>query len=312
VRAGHVLAWLIVAAQLAGCGARAAAPAFSTTPTVAPQRDSPPTVSHPQPLSVRPPVARPPSVGSPGETSPPRRVSPAIVEHGPRSRRWVALTFDADMTRAMLSELRTGRVHGWYDAALFAELRATRTPATIFLTGLWTERYPAVVRRLARDPRFELENHSLDHAGWVTPCYGLPTVSGVPSKRREIARASRIIERVAHVTPRYFRFPGGCASAADRHLVAGFGERPVGWDVVSGDAFQSDPAAIVRAVLSGVRPGSIVVAHCIGAPNTPATARAMAIVVPALRARGYRFVTLRRLLEQPRHAASAAAPTPLR
>lgn len=237
-----------------------------------------------------------------------RRVSSAIVDHGPRTRRWVALTFDADMTRGMLGQLHSGAVHGWYDAALFAELRATHTPATIFLAGLWTAQYPAIVRRLARDPHFELENHSLDHAAWTASCYGLPAVSGLSAKRQEIAGAAQIIERFAHVTPRYFRFPGGCASAADRRLVAGYGERPVGWDVVSGDAFQSDPAAIVSAVLSGVRPGSIVVAHCIGAPNTPATARAMAIIIPRLRARGYRFVTLRRLLDAPRTHASVAEP----
>jgi len=223
-------------------------------------------------------------------------VPASIIKHGPRTRRWVALTFDADMTRGMRAMLRSGRVRGWYDAALFAELRATRTPATIFLTGLWTRQYPEIVRGLARDQLFELENHSLDHAGFLTPCYGLPTVSGQPSKRQEIAAARATIEHVAGVVPRYFRFPGGCQTQADVRLVASYGERPVGWDVVSGDAFQPDPAPIVRAVLAGVQPGSIVVAHCVGAPNTPATAAAMTTIIPALRARGYRFVTLRRLL----------------
>lgn len=216
--------------------------------------------------------------------------------HGSRNRRWVALTFDADMTRGMLTMLRSGRVHGWYDAALFDELRATGTPATIFLTGLWTRTYPEIVRQLARDPLFELENHSLDHAGWVTPCYGLPTVTSAAAKRSEIGGARDIIKRVAGVTPGFFRFPGGCAKRADVRLVEAHGEHPVGWDVVSGDAFQTNPAVIVRAVLSGVRPGSIIVAHCVGAPNTPATAAAIREIIPALRARGYRFVTLDRLL----------------
>ena len=49
-------------------------------------------------------------------------------------------------------------------------------------------------------------------------------------------------------------------------------------------------------VLDDVRPGSIVVMHLIGAPNAPATAAALRTVIPALRARGYRFVTLRELL----------------
>jgi peptidoglycan/xylan/chitin deacetylase (PgdA/CDA1 family) len=72
----------------------------------------------------------------------------------------------------------------------------------------------------------------------------------------------------------------------------------VQWDVISGDAFERDPAVIVRAVLGQVRPGSIVIAHCIGAPNAPATAAAMRVIIPALRARGYRFVTVAQLLSE--------------
>jgi peptidoglycan/xylan/chitin deacetylase (PgdA/CDA1 family) len=219
-----------------------------------------------------------------------------VIAHGSRRRRWVALTFDADMTQLMRSMLRSGRQASWVDQSLFLELEQTGTPATIFLTGLWTETYPRMVRRLARDPLFELENHSLDHAGWERPCYGLPSVPSNAAKRREVLSTRSIIERVAGVRPLYFRFPGGCSSAADRRLVASTGERPVGWDVVSGDAFNANTAAIVSAVVGGVRPGSIVVAHCIGPPNAPATAAAIAQIIPALRAHGYRFVTLRRLL----------------
>jgi peptidoglycan/xylan/chitin deacetylase (PgdA/CDA1 family) len=66
--------------------------------------------------------------------------------------------------------------------------------------------------------------------------------------------------------------------------------------VVSGDAFQSDPKVVVRAVLAGVQPGSIIVMHLMGAPNTPATADALATLIPELRARGYEFITLREML----------------
>lgn len=226
-------------------------------------------------------------------------VAPGQVLHGPRGRRWIALTFDADMTHAMQGALRAGRVPGgWYDRALFDELRATQTPATIFLTGLWTAQYPDVVRRLSADPRFELDNHSVDHSAFATPCFGLPTVGSTAAKRQEIASARAAIRRASGHTPRYFRFPGGCATGADVRLVRSYGELPVLWDVVSGDAFQRDPDVIVRSVLDSVRPGSIIVAHCIGAPNTPATAAALHVLIPRLRGEGYRFVTLSRLLSR--------------
>lgn len=221
---------------------------------------------------------------------------PAPITHGSRDRREVALTFDADMTQGMLGLLESGKVARWYDPELIAYLRRTRTPATVFLTGLWAKTYPGIVRSLARDRLFELENHSYDHAAWKDPCYGLPVVKTAARKRFEVAGSARIIESVAGRAPRYFRFPGGCFAPADLAIVAAAGERVVGWDVVSGDAFQPDPAVVERAVLDGVRPGSIVVMHFMGAPNAPATAAALKIVVPELKARGYRFVTLRELL----------------
>lgn len=265
---------LLVAALLGGCA--------SGGVSSAPQSSLPKPRPKPQRQRAAPPATP--------------AVPEGLVLHGPRTRRRVALTFDADMTVGMREQLRSGRVRGWYDRALFQELKKTHTPATIFLTGLWTAQYPSEVRALAKDPLIELDNHSFDHAGFLTPCYGLPTLSTERQKHTEIVAARRIIRRIARVSPRYFRFPGGCHTAADVRLVRAYGERPVQWDVVSGDAFEPDAGVIVHSVLSQVRPGSIVIAHCIGAPNTPATAAAFARIIPALRARGYRLVTLGELL----------------
>lgn len=288
MRLGPILLAFALAVAAAGCGG-GSSPSLRAVGT------------HVPPPASRPATPPPPRVPAPVRAIRPRaaaslRASATLLTHGPRRHRWIALTFDADMTHGMLAELRSGRQRTWIDHALFRELRATHTPATIMLTGLWTRTYPAFVRGLARDPLFELENHSYDHDAFERPCYGLPAVSSTAARRFEVTAAERIIERVAGRAPRFFRFPGGCGTAADRRLVARLGLRPTGWSAESNDAFQPDPQVIVRSVLATARPGAIVVAHCIGAPNTPATARAMAEVIPALRARGYRFVTLEQLL----------------
>ena len=222
--------------------------------------------------------------------------TPRLILHGPRTHPRVALTFDADMTYAMIADLRSGKVRSWYDRAVVRTLRRTHTPATIFLTGLWVKTYPAAVRSFAHDPLFELENHSWDHAAWAGTCYGLPAVRSRKRKRAEVLKTKAIIQRVARVKPRYFRFPGGCLSKADLRLVASLGEQPVQWDVISGDSFLTDPAKVESEVLRQVRPGSIVVMHLVGPARTPATAPAVRALIPKLRARGYRFVTLKRLL----------------
>lgn len=226
----------------------------------------------------------------------------AVIAHGSRDRPWVALTFDADMTQAMLGRLRSGEVASYYDARIVRELRRRRVPATIFLTGLWTQAYPSVARSLARDPLFQLENHSMDHAAFAEDCFALGFAGDEAAKEREVQDAAGVIAAVTGVRTRYFRFPGGCASAGDVRLVERLDHRAVGWDVSSADAVAADPAVVVEAVLQDVRPGSIVAMHLNGSPNSPATAEALRVVIPELRRRGFRFVTLRRLLETPSDA----------
>jgi peptidoglycan-N-acetylglucosamine deacetylase len=50
--------------------------------------------------------------------------------------------------------------------------------------------------------------------------------------------------------------------------------------VVSGDVGQSDAKAVAREVLEEAKPGSIVVLHLVGAPNAPATAKALREIIP--------------------------------
>jgi hypothetical protein len=90
------------------------------------------------------------------------------------------LTFDADMTPAMLRRLQSGAIGSYYNSALIDELRKRRVPATLFLTGLWMQHYPDVMRELAADPLFELGTHTWQHRAFTTNCYGLPT--GQPSQ----------------------------------------------------------------------------------------------------------------------------------
>ena len=56
-----------------------------------------------------------------------------VVFHGERDKREVALTFDADMTAGMESELRSGQVKSFYDSRIIDILERTQTKATLFL-----------------------------------------------------------------------------------------------------------------------------------------------------------------------------------
>lgn len=224
---------------------------------------------------------------------------PRVVRSGPPDQRRVALTFDADMTPAMLRRLQTGAISSYYNSALIGELRRRRVPATLFLSGLWMQHYPGVTRELADDPLFELGTHTWQHRAFTTNCYGLPRV---PSSQmlQEVLHAERLLDELAGPrSTRLFRFPGGCYDHRALAAIAPAGVTVVQFDVAGGDGFQPRAAPVVRAVLDGVRNGSIVVLHMNGANTSPRTADAIRPIVDRLRAQGYTLTTVSGLFPDP-------------
>jgi peptidoglycan-N-acetylglucosamine deacetylase len=221
--------------------------------------------------------------------------SDQVILHGPRDKKEVALTFDGDMTPTMLDYLHTGEVETYDDSHLTDFLTQHQIKATFFLTGMWAEVYPDATRAMASNPLFEIEDHSYSHPSFSGDCYGL---AQVPSSQysEEIEKAQRAIEQIAHVRPKYFRFPGGCYDQSVLALVKKEGLETVHWDDVADDGFNHNKDAIVSAVLDQAQNGSIIVMHMGGESNAPETANALPEIVDALQARGFAFVTVDEML----------------
>jgi peptidoglycan-N-acetylglucosamine deacetylase len=212
------------------------------------------------------------------------------------SQKVVALTFDADMTVKMRGELKSGKVASWYNANVIAVLERENVPATLFLTGLWIEAYPAVTKELSQNPLFELGNHSYSHGGFRSPCYGLPVVKQ-SNEAAEVQKTDDLLRKYAVAYKKYFRFPGLCFDADDVKRVEAQDYTVVDGDVDGGDGFQTRPGPIVATVVAHVRPGSIVILHMHGGPNAPETALALPEIIKRLRASGYSFVKVSDLLK---------------
>jgi len=234
-----------------------------------------------------------PAAGPPTLAPGPAGLTP-VFEHGPRSGdRAIALTFDADMTADQGPRAEQGE--RFDNPGLIAALRELKVPATVFMTGRWAEQYPRQARSLGRDPLFEIANHSYSHYAFTEDCYGLPTVEE-ERMRADVERAYAAFRAagVRDAMP-YFRFPGGCHDTRALRALIPAGVTAVQWDVVSGDAFATDAGAVVRDVLDGVRPGSVVVMHCT-LSAAPTTERVVREVVPELRGKGFRFVKVSELI----------------
>jgi len=191
----------------------------------------------------------------------------------------VALTFDAGANNAGVpSILRT--------------LRRFGVAATFFMTGHFARTYPAGARQIAADG-FRVGNHTMTH-----PHLTQMSDAGV---RWQILAAARAITSVTGKNPApLFRFPYGDQNARLIAIANRLGYMTVSWTVDTlgweGASAGITVAVVASRVLSGLRPGEIVLMHVGSSPDgsTP-DAHALPRVISQLRARGYSFVTLNAL-----------------
>jgi peptidoglycan/xylan/chitin deacetylase (PgdA/CDA1 family) len=219
---------------------------------------------------------------------------PIVIDHGPRDRREVTLTFDSNMTVDMLNRLKSGQVRTYANLAVLDYLEAHHIEATFFLAGLWVNRYPDVTRRIATNPHFEIGSHSYQHLGFHAPCYG-EDVLPLNEMAADVERSERQLRRFTNRLTPYFRFPGGCYDTKALRAIAPSGVTVIQYDDPSGDAFGTSVPAIIAQTLDHVQNGSVIVMHITEA-NAPLTAFALPAIVNGLRAKGLQIVRLSTLL----------------
>lgn len=218
-----------------------------------------------------------------------------VILHGPRDKKRIALTFDAEMTDGMKANLLSGRVKSSYDKRIIDTLNQTHTKATLFLTGMWIELYPDATKEFASNPLFELGSHSYSDTSYHGFCYGLQQIPSTLAVE-EIGATEKLLREHAGIDNRLFRFPGGCYTPDDVKLVNEANDIVVHWDVVGADGFNNNTNQIIHNVVDNVQNGSIIILHMNGEPTAPKTAEALVTIISALKDRGYEFVKVSELL----------------
>ncbi len=200
-----------------------------------------------------------------------------VLTHG--SGHVVALTFDDGPTRGV-----TDRV--------LDVLEREHVPATFFVVGRAARREPALLRRMAADGD-EIEDHSYTHAHLNAL---------VPRDAREqIAATAAAIRDASGRTAHWLRPPFGARNAAVLDAAHGAGMRVVLWSAMLDETSpRADPAVLAAKLLAQVGDGAIVVLHDGDQGRDDDGERAYEArlaprVIAALRARGYRFVTVDQL-----------------
>lgn len=198
-------------------------------------------------------------------------VAPVLITHLNRSRRIVALTFDACQTRKPAG----------YDAKIIAILESTHTPATLMLGGRWMETHPAATTALGRNPLFEIGNHSYLH----------PHMTKISEAQMEQELLKTQADQIQYTGRQgdLFRPPYGEYNPLLLKTAAKLGLHTITWEVVSGDPDPHVTAKdIIREILRRTRPGSIIIMHMNG--RGWHTAEALPAVIAGLRKKGFTFV----------------------
>jgi peptidoglycan-N-acetylglucosamine deacetylase len=234
----------------------------------------PERVAAPRPARVQAAAASHPAPPAPprARAGQPPVSAGAAVERAGRRRREIALTFDDGPSP--------------YTAAVMRILRRWHAGGTFFEIGTKVQTAPRTVASQVRY-RFAVEDHTVNH----TDLSGLPA----GAQAAEIRGAARRLQRAGAPPPQLFRPPYGRFDGTTVATARSMGMRTVLWTVDSEDYLRPGTAAIVRKLMREVSPGAIVLMHD-GGGDRAQTVAALSKLIPRLRRRHYRLVTVAQLL----------------
>ena len=178
-----------------------------------------------------------------------------------------------------------------YSKDLIDYLESEKIPATIFITGMFAEMYPDLIKEISKFPNIKIANHTYDHSGFESPCYGLKIIRKDKEKIDEIKKTQKILEDLTGIVPKYFRYPGLCRNKHDDSLVKKLKLKISNTGLTSGDAFNNDSENITNDVINNVKNGSVIIMH-LGGHNAPVIDISIKDIVTKLKAKNYVFKTL--------------------
>jgi peptidoglycan/xylan/chitin deacetylase (PgdA/CDA1 family) len=197
-----------------------------------------------------------------------------FVTQGGRARRDVALTFDDGPSE--------------WTPRIAAALRRLHAPATFFQIGEQVPGLSATTRRLAR-LGFVVGDHTETHPPMAHHRHGFQAY--------QVRHSANLIRRAGAPYPRLFRPPYGSFNDTTMRVLREYHMLMVLWTNDTEDYLAPGVRHILNAALAGLRPGGIILMHD-GGGDRRQTLAALPPLVHALRARGYRLVTIPRMLAE--------------
>jgi peptidoglycan/xylan/chitin deacetylase (PgdA/CDA1 family) len=173
-------------------------------------------------------------------------------------------------------------------------LKQRNIKATFFMIGQNAERNPEIVKRILADGH-EIGNHS-----WTHPQFAKLSDDRVSE---EITKTQNAIKAASGYTPTLLRPPYGSITARQKEWIENqFGLSVILWSVDPFDWKRPGASVIEQRILSGARPGAIILSHDIHKQ----TVDSMPSTLDELAAKGFKFVTVSQLIAMNRPKSSPA------
>jgi peptidoglycan/xylan/chitin deacetylase (PgdA/CDA1 family) len=191
-------------------------------------------------------------------------------------RKLVALTFD------------DGPRPEWTTMVLDT-LERYGAPATFFAVGRRVRKYAPVLR--GRMARHEMGSHTWNHDDMAR--------MDADEAYADLHCAHDAIEEVTGQEPKLLRPPYGHLGGGTMLAAAKLDYQVALWSLQMLESdFPNDPAGHAAHIVGEVEPGSILLAHDIGAADRLVALRGLPDMIEGLRARGFEFVTVSELMRQ--------------
>lgn len=199
------------------------------------------------------------------------------ILRGPRGKSEIALTFDAGAEAECFQDL-------------IAALEKTNVHSTFFVTGNWAQKNRDCAAAITKHGH-EVGNHTWNHLDLTRQPDAVV--------REEISRAEVILNELTGQSPRpLWRAPYGERDARVLKIASNLGYRSIYWTVDSLDGVE--PIKTTRFLIERITnqtdeqlDGAIVLMHV----GVRSTADALPAIIDNLHGRGFRLVTVSKLLE---------------
>ncbi|HLT56230.1 MAG TPA: polysaccharide deacetylase family sporulation protein PdaB [Bacillota bacterium] len=200
--------------------------------------------------------------------------APAAISRGNKEQPNIALTFNISWGEE--------KVHDILD-----QLKEHQVQATFFLSGEWAERHPAIVEKISEG------NHEIGMLGYRYKSYLKQEKDQV---RKDLLYAKEIFRKLGYEDIHLVRPPSGQFNKEILELTEGLGFQVIHWNVNPNDWENPGTQTIIDKVIKETDNGDIILLHA--SDSVKQTADALSTILPALKNKGYRFVSITELINQ--------------